>query len=441
MYEREYNIYLQLTLIHMSNNKQIHKKLSTEQVITILENYLSKAIDLNTALEYLGIQKSRFYELLKSYKQDPNSFSIEYKRRKPTRKIPPYAEELIIKLLKKEKQIIENKNNPVRTYNYSYIKDVLKEDYNIDVSVPTIIDRAKKYGYYHKTKIKQIHDREVLTNMIGELIQHDASHHMWLPSLNKRICLITSLDDYSRQILYADFVEKETTFAHITAIKSVFLQYGLPLKYYVDQHSVFRYVKNRDKQSIWCNYTKFTDDVDTQWKKIMNKLNVEVIYALSPQAKGKIERPYRWLQDRIVRMVYRYNIKSLYKLREMLRKLVYKYNNEWIHSTTKQIPVIRYETAYGEGLNLFRPFKLPSPYTHLDDLFCLTIQRRVNNYRKISLNGIEISVPNGNIREIVELKIVPNPQRNTLKIRFWQNNIFLGSQELPKKLFNSIFQF
>ena len=63
MYEREYNIYLQLTLMHMSNNKQIHKKLSTEQVITILENYLSKAIDLNTALEYLGIQKSRFYEL------------------------------------------------------------------------------------------------------------------------------------------------------------------------------------------------------------------------------------------------------------------------------------------------------------------------------------------------------------------------------------------
>jgi len=58
--------------------------------------------------------------------------------------------------------------------------------------------------------------------------------------------LITSLDDYSRAILYADLWERETTWQHIMAAQSLVLHYGLPLKFYVDQLRVFRYVKSRD---------------------------------------------------------------------------------------------------------------------------------------------------------------------------------------------------
>jgi len=75
--------------------------------------------------------------------------------------------------------------------------------------------------------------------------------------------------------------------------------FGLPLRYYVDSLRVFRFVQGRD--SVWRKYVLQTDDVDTQWGKMMDRLGVDVVYALSPQAKGKIERPYRWLQDRIVR--------------------------------------------------------------------------------------------------------------------------------------------
>ena len=73
--------------------------------------------------------------------------------------------------------------------------------------------------------------------------------------------------------------------------------YGIPLCYYVDSLRVFRFVQDRD--SVWRKHVLQTDDVDPQWRQMMRLLGVDVSYALSPQAKGKIKEPYRWLQDRI----------------------------------------------------------------------------------------------------------------------------------------------
>jgi len=86
-------------------------------------------------------------------------------------------------------------------------------------------------------------------------------------------------------------VEKKTTWQHILALQDVFLTYGVPFKYYVDSHPIFRFVQGRD--SIWRRHYLLTDDVDTQRKMVLSDLNVDVTYALSPQAKGKIERPYQ----------------------------------------------------------------------------------------------------------------------------------------------------
>jgi len=74
------------------------------------------------------------------------------------------------------------------------------------------------------------------------LIQHDSSYHRWSPYVDEKWWLITSLDDYSRYMLYADIVEKETTWKHITALESVWLRHGFPFKYYVDSHSIFRLI-------------------------------------------------------------------------------------------------------------------------------------------------------------------------------------------------------
>jgi hypothetical protein len=94
--------------------------------------------------------------------------------------------------------------------------------------------------------------------------------------------------------VFADFVLEETTWAHIQATQKLMQTYGLPLRYYVDNLRVFRFIQGRD--SAWRKHVLETDDVATQWRQVMALLGVDVTYALSPQAKGKIERPC-WLRS------------------------------------------------------------------------------------------------------------------------------------------------
>jgi len=407
-------------------NHQIHKRLVNEQVIAILENYLAKEISAQEAMENLGLKKSQFFNLVSQYKNGVKNFNIAHKGNHGNRRITSAAEQAILMELKSEKKLIDNKDMPIKFYNYSAVRDLLEEKYHLKVALATIIDRAKNNGYYQEKTVRKVHDREVLTNLVGELLQHDSSIHLWSPYMDKKLYLITTIDDHSRLMLYAELVERENVWAHISALKSVFLQYGCPLKYYSDQHAIFRFVKDRDKNRPWNNYTKFTDDVDPQWKQVLNECKVSAIYALSPEAKGKVERPYRWIQDRIVRTAAKDKIKTINGLRRILKELVLKYNTKWIHSTTKEIPIIRFENAIRNNKSLFKQFQLEKANQTIDDIFCLRMARVVDSYRRVSIGGLELGVPHGIPRQTVDLKITPDEERGLVKIRFWQNNGFLG---------------
>jgi hypothetical protein len=131
----------------------------------------------------------------------------------------------------------------------------------------------------------------------------------------------------------------------------------------------------------------------------MRLLGVDVIYALSPQAKGKIERPYRWLQDRIVRTCALEKLTTIEEARTVLRDEVNRYNNHQVHSTTGEIPSFRFENAQAHGNTLFRPLHLPKPYTSARDVFCLRERRMVNGYRRITFANHEIELGHVPLRE------------------------------------------
>ena len=181
---------------------QLHKRFTSDQVKELLERYVKNEIERKYIQEILGIRKRRFFMLLKQYRQDPQHFVIQYQRTTPLR-LSPDLEHNILNELSLEKKIIQNKEIPLQSYNYSFVKDRLKGTYHQKVSLPTIIDRAKKHGFYLKKPKKTAHDREVLTRYAGELIQHDSSYHLWAPASQEKWYLITSLDDYSRFMLYA----------------------------------------------------------------------------------------------------------------------------------------------------------------------------------------------------------------------------------------------
>ena len=103
--------------------------------------------------------------------------------------------------------MIANPDATLKHYNYSCVRDLLPEKHDQKVAVSTIIDRANKHDFYVRSKLKSNpHVHEVLTNYDGELIQNDSSHHLRSPPAKEKWYLITSLDDFSRFILYAALV-------------------------------------------------------------------------------------------------------------------------------------------------------------------------------------------------------------------------------------------
>ena len=407
---------------------QIHKKFSSSQVKSLIESYIAKEIKLSYILSILGINRSRFFTLLKNYRQNPSSFSVEYARNTPNRKIKSMVEDDLLAELFVEKCLIEDKSNPVKCYNYSYIRDLLLDKYGHKVSVPTIIDRAKRYGFYDKKKKKKAHDRQVVTNYIGELLQHDSSNHKWSPYAQDKWFLITTLDDYSRKILYGNFIKNETSWAHIESAEQTTLEYGIAYSFYVDSHSIFRFVQGRD--SFWRKHYKITDEADPQFKQVLSDLGIKIIYALSPQAKGKIERPYGWLQDRIVRICAREGISKIDDARIVLAAELKRYNEYQVHSTTGEIPDERFYRALHGKRSLFRTFEIPKPYLSTKDIFALRAERMVNAYHKISINNLELTVPGVPLRAYTSMRIVPDKKSGLAEVRFWYDEKLVGIQKV-----------
>lgn len=404
---------------------QLHKRFSDEQVASLFQSYSKGLLSRSEIQDTLKIGKTRFFELWRDYQSGPDGFSIGYQRR-ATGRISSAAEQAIESELLRDKALIDNPEIPITTYNYSALRDRLQKQ-GITVSVNTIIDRAKKLGCHQRRKKRKVHDREVLTSSVGALIQHDGSTHLWSPLASEKWTLITSIDDYSRMLLFADFVPAESTWAHIQAVRSVVETYGVPLRYYVDSLRVFRFVQGRD--SFWRRHILQTDDVNTQWRKMMAVLGVDVSYALSPEAKGKVERPYRWLQDRIVRTCALERIDNVDDARLVLFDELDRYCHHQVHSTTGEIPALRFARALSQGNSLLRA--VPSPYSSADDVFCLRETRTTNGYGRISLFNHEIRVANVPLRRQVDVHLVPDQTKGVMHVRIWFKETLAHTVDLP----------
>jgi hypothetical protein len=222
--------------------------------------------------------------------------------------------------------------------------------------------------------------------------------------------------------------EKETSWAHIVALQYVITQFGCPLKYYVDNHSIFRFVEHRD--SIHTRSLTKEDKAMVQWKAVLDELGIEVAYALSPAAKGKIERPYHWLQDHLVRTCARQEIRNIEEARKILYEEIYHYNFQRVHSTTQEIPVRRFEKCLAQKLNFFRRFEIKKPYERLEDIFCYRFKRVSDSYRKISFNNLKFSLHHVPPHSEVELRISCDPAGRFTLIRFWYRGRLVGQQPI-----------
>ena len=152
----------------------------------------------------------------------------------------------------------------------------------------------------------------------GELIQIDGSYHDWFEGRAGKCCLLVYIDDATGKLLHLRFCQAETTFDYMLSTRAYIEQYGKPVAFYSDKHSVFR-VNQKSSQNSQI----------TQFGRILNKLNIDIIFANSPQAKGRVERANRTLQDRLIKEMRLENISSIEEANKWLPCFIEQFNQKF----------------------------------------------------------------------------------------------------------------
>ena len=145
------------------------------------------------------------------------------------------------------------------------------------------IDRRHRLASPHQPRRR----RECL----GELVQIDGSEHAWFEDRGERCTLLAFVDDATSRLMQLLFVASESAFDHFRATRAYLETHGKPVAFYSDKHGIFRV---NAKEALG-------GDRITQFGRVLSELNIDIICANSPQAKGRIERAFGTLQDRLVK--------------------------------------------------------------------------------------------------------------------------------------------
>ena len=297
--------------------KQIHKKFNTQQVKELFSRYSSKELTRASIQETLDVSKSHFFKLMKQYRQNPQEFNIKYERAGVS-KLTPETESLIKEELRKELALIENSYIPVSRYNYMSVGRKLSER-GITVSVPTIRERAKKWGF-HIEKSKFANARTIESESVGEIIHINKRLAVFAPASQKEWYLTTITDDYSRFILSSKLTETEDAEENIKSLKNVFNTYGLPKSYY----------------DIFVHFEE---------ARVLSGYRISAICPSNQYLLFAEDRAYKLLLENLVRECVEKNVTEVVAGQKILDELVKRNNYHLINSISQEPPYLRFKNG------------------------------------------------------------------------------------------------
>jgi len=214
-------------------------------------------------------------------------------------------------------------------------------------------------AYPRKKKKGKIHQWRERKHCRGEMIQMDGSDHNWLENRGPKLVLMGYIDDASNTV-FGRFYGYEGTFPAMDSLKRYMAIYGIPFSFYVDRHSTYKTTRQPNlDEDLKGEFAK------TQFARLLNELNVKAIFAKSPQAKGRIERSFETLQDRLVKELRLAGVSSLERANAFLDEYLPKYNARFAIKPFRKTNLHR---AVPKTLNL-------------DEIFCIKEYRSIgNNY-------------------------------------------------------------
>jgi transposase len=266
--------------------------------------------------------------------------------------------------------------------------ECLDEDDGVTVPVETLRQWLLSAGLWRKCrKRRPYRQRRARKEYFGELVQMDGSHHDWFEDRREWAVLMVLIDDATSEV-FAWFSEGETTIAAMEAFRGYVSCYGLPGALYVDRDSIYRCDR---EATIGENLAG--KEPTTQFGRAMEELDVAVIMAHSPQAKGRVERVNGTLQDRLVKALRRAKISDLHSANRFLQeKFLPAFNRRFVRTAAKPGDLHR---RVPRGLDLERVLSIRETRVVQND-WTLRFENRwfqlAETHQKLALAGREVTV-------------------------------------------------
>jgi len=318
------------------------------------------------AAELLGINERTFRRWCRRYEEEGEAGLLDRRLGKPSPKRVPAAEGDEVERLYRERY---------DGFTAKHFHEHLVQSYGFRWGYSWTKTYLQERGYIQKAPHRGAHRRKRPRKpMPGMMLHQDGSRHEWIPAFEHPLDLIITLDDATNALYSAFLVEEEGTFSSLRGLAEVFAIHGLPLSLYSDRGSHYfltpKAGEKVDRRAL------------TQVGRALAQLGIDHIAAYSPQARGRCERIFRTLQDRLPKELALAGIVDI------------ETANRFIADVFLPAYNARFAIAAAEPGSAFVPVGI----AQWQDVLCVQEERVVGNDNTVAFQGLRLQIPPSRIR-------------------------------------------
>jgi transposase len=334
------------------------------QRVAVISSCVKGELACARAAELLDLTPRQIKRLKARYRQGSAAALAHASRGRPSHRRLPHAV---------REQIVGLARTTYAGFNDHHLCEKLVEREGFSLSRETLRRLLRQHGLGppRKRRAPAHRQRRVRSARLGELVQLDGSPHDWLEGRGPRLTALGMQDDATGKILAAQFFPSETAFGYLCLLRQLLRRHGLPLAFYGDRSGVF--VRNDDHWTVEEQLAGKRQP--TQFGRALEQLGITFIAARSPQAKGRVERLWGVLQDRLASELRLAQADDIDSANAVLRKFIVDYNRRFARQPREQ------QTAWRA---------VPES---LERICCFMHERVVSNDNVVQWEGRRFQIP------------------------------------------------
>ena len=383
----------------MTEKDIIKMSLKELKRLKLIHRSMDGQITQKTAASMAGLSERQIRRIVKAVREEGDAGVVHRNRgRASNKRIPKKIRKKVLRLYKKK----------YLGFGPTLASEKIEEMDGIKLSKETLRTWLMQADLWKQKRKRSGHRQwRPRKECMGEMVQMDGSHHDWLEGRGPELVLMGWIDDATGNV-YAEFYDYEGTIPAMGSFKHYARKYGLPLSVYLDRHTTYKSNKKLTQEES----LQGMEQSLSQFERALSELGVEVIHAYSPQAKGRIERLFGVLQDRLIKEMRLRNIKTREDANEFLKKYLPTYNKKF-----RVVPANKTDVHV----------KLPKRYD-LDKHLCIKNKRVLRNDNTIAYNGRLYQV-----KEKISGRNVVVQERINGSLKITRDEINLKYQEITER--------